>query len=116
LEELSKLQDDVPATPFEEVKPIIERDLGPINNAFTLIDTNPLSGASLGQVYRAKIQNDDVIIKVKRPNIEQIIEEDIKVLKKVLPVTMRFVDPNLRFSAHSMLAQFIETIQKNRQI
>jgi predicted unusual protein kinase regulating ubiquinone biosynthesis (AarF/ABC1/UbiB family) len=112
LEELSKLQDDVPAAPFEEVKPIIERDLGPINNAFTLIDTNPLSGASLGQVYRAKIQNDDVIIKVKRPNIEQIIEEDIKVLKKVLPVTMRFVDPNLRFSAHSMLAQFIETIHE----
>lgn len=112
MEELAKLQDDVPAAPFDQVKPIIEGDLGPINQAFTSIDTNPLSGASLGQVYRAKIQDKDVILKVKRPNIEKIIEEDIRVLKKVLPLAMRFVDPNLRFSAHSMLAQFIETIHE----
>ncbi|HEX9845176.1 MAG TPA: AarF/UbiB family protein, partial [Candidatus Nitrosotenuis sp.] len=112
MEELAKLQDDVPAAPFDQVKPIIEGDLGPISQAFTSIDTKPLSGASLGQVYRAKIQDKEVILKVKRPNIEKIIEEDIRVLKKVLPLAMRFVDPNLRFSAHSMLAQFIETIHE----
>ncbi len=112
MEELAKLQDDVPAAPFDQVKPIIEDDLGPINQAFTSIDTNPLSGASLGQVYRAKIQDKEVVLKVKRPNIEKIIEEDIGVLKKILPLAMRFVDPNLRFSAHSMLAQFIETIHE----
>jgi predicted unusual protein kinase regulating ubiquinone biosynthesis (AarF/ABC1/UbiB family) len=112
MEELAKLQDDVPAAPFEQVLPIIEKDLGPIGQVFTSIDTKPLSGASLGQVYRAKIEQKDVIIKVKRPGIEKIIEEDIKVLKKVLPLAMRFVDPNLRFSAHSMLSQFIETIHE----
>jgi len=112
LEELAKLQDDVPAAPFEQVRPIIEKDLGPLDKAFTSINTNPISGASLGQVYRAKIQEQDVIIKVKRPGIENIIEEDIEVLKKVLPLAMRFVDPNLRFSAHSMLSQFIETIHE----
>lgn len=112
MEELAKLQDDVPAAPFEEVKSIIETDLGPINRAFSSIDTKPISGASLGQVYRAKIHDNDVIIKVKRPKIEQIIEEDIKVLKKILPIAMRFVDPNLRFSANSMLTQFIETIHE----
>ncbi|HWP78745.1 MAG TPA: AarF/ABC1/UbiB kinase family protein [Candidatus Nitrosotenuis sp.] len=112
LEELSKLQDEVPAAPFEQVKPIIERELGPIDQAFTFIETKPLSGASLGQVYHAKIQQKDVIIKVKRPGIEKVIEDDIKVLKKVLPLAMKFVDPNLRFSAQSMLAQFIETIHE----
>jgi predicted unusual protein kinase regulating ubiquinone biosynthesis (AarF/ABC1/UbiB family) len=112
MEELAKLQDDVPAAPFEQIRPIIEKDLGPLDKAFASIDTNPISGASLGQVYRAKIQQQDVIIKVKRPGIENIIEEDIKVLKKVLPLAMRFVDPNLRFSARSMLAQFIETIHE----
>ncbi len=112
MEELAKLQDDVPAAPFEQVRPIIEKDLGPLDQAFTSIDTNPLSGASLGQVYRAKVEQKDVIIKVKRPGIEEIIEEDIQVLKKVLPLAMRFVDPNLRFSAHSMLSQFIETIHE----
>ncbi len=112
LEELAKLQDDVPAAPFEQVRPIIEKDLGPLDKAFASINTNPISGASLGQVYLAKIQEQDVIIKVKRPGIENIIEEDIKVLKKVLPLAMRFVDPNLRFSVRSMLAQFIETIHE----
>ncbi|MGQ0772528.1 MAG: ABC1 kinase family protein [Nitrososphaerota archaeon] len=112
MEELAKLQDDVPAASFEQVRPIIEKDLGPLDQAFTSIDTNPLSGASLGQVYRAKIEQKDVVVKVKRPGIEKIIEEDIQVLKKVLPLAMRFVDPNLRFSAHSMLSQFIETIHE----
>lgn len=112
LEELSKLQDDVPAAPFEKVKPIIEKDLGPINDAFTSINTAAISGASLGQVYLAKIKDQDVIVKVKRPGIEDIIQEDITVLKKIIPFAIRFVDPNLRFSANSMLSQFIETIHE----
>jgi predicted unusual protein kinase regulating ubiquinone biosynthesis (AarF/ABC1/UbiB family) len=112
MEELAKLQDDVPASPFEQVKPIIENDLGPIDKVFSSIDTIAISGASLGQVYRAKIEQKNVIVKVKRPGIEKIIEEDIKVLQKVLPFAMKFVDPNLRFSVQSMLKQFIETIHE----
>ena len=111
LEELSKLQDDVPAESFEKIKPILERDLGNLNK-FSSINTKAISGASLGQVYLAKIKDQDVIVKVKRPGIEKIIEQDIEVLKKVLPIAMRFVDPNLRFSAGSMLSQFIETIHE----
>ncbi len=112
LEELAKLQDDVPAAPFEQIKPIIEKDLGPLDESFSSINTKAISGASLGQVYLAKIKDQDVVVKVKRPEIENIIAQDIKVLKKILPLAMRFVDPNLRFSAQSMLSQFIETIQE----
>ncbi|MGQ0790896.1 MAG: ABC1 kinase family protein [Nitrosopumilaceae archaeon] len=110
LEELAKLQDDVPVTPFEKVKPIIEKELGPINQKFDSIEENALSGASLGQVYNAKINGQAVVVKVKRPGIEKTVEEDLKVLKKILPIALKFVDPNLRFSASGMLAQFIETI------
>lgn len=112
LEELAKLQDEVPAAPFEQVKPIIENDLGPIERNFDYIDKNAISGASLGQVYRAKVKGQDVIIKVKRPGIEKVVEEDITVLKKIIPFAMRFVDPNLRYSAEAMLSQFIETIHE----
>ena len=111
LEELSKLQDDVPAESFDKIKPIIEKDLGTLEK-FTSLNTKAISGASFGQVYLAKIKDRDVIVKVKRPGIENIIEQDIKVLKKVIPLAMRFVDPNLRFSAQSMLSQFIETIHE----
>lgn len=112
MEELAKLQDDVPASSFEQVRPIIENDLGPLDQIFSSIDKTAISGASLGQVYLAKIEQKNVIVKVKRPGIEKIIEEDIRVLKKVLPLAMRFVDPNLRFSVQSMLKQFIETIHE----
>jgi predicted unusual protein kinase regulating ubiquinone biosynthesis (AarF/ABC1/UbiB family) len=112
LEELSKLQDDVPAAPFDLVKPIIENDIGLINEKFDFIDPNPISGASLGQVYRGKISGQEIVVKVKRPGIEKIVEEDLRVLKKVLPLALRFVDPNLHFSARAMLSQFIETIHE----
>jgi len=110
LEELAKLQDNVPPAPFDQIKPIIEKDLGPINEKFDEIDSNCISGASLGQVYRGSISGQQVAIKVKRPGIEKVVAKDLKVLKKILPLALRFVDPNLRYSAKAMLSQFIETI------
>lgn len=112
LEELAKLQDEVPAESFDKVRPIIEKDLGPMDKNFDFVDTNVISGASLGQVYKAKLRGQDVIIKVKRPGIEKVVEEDIQVLKKIIPFAMKFVDPNLRYSAEAMLSQFIETIHE----
>lgn len=112
LEVLSRLQDDVPPAPFREVKPIIERELGPIVQAFEEFDPDALSGASLGQVYLARHHGQQVIVKVSRPEIERVIEDDIYVLKKILPIATRFIDPNLRFSAEGMLAQFIETVHE----
>jgi len=112
LEELAKLQDSVPSAPFNQIKPIIEKDLGPINEKFDEIDTESISGASLGQVYRGTISGQQIVIKVKRPGIEKVVAKDIKVLKKILPLALGFVDPNLRYSAKAMLSQFIETIHE----
>lgn len=61
-------------------------------------------------MYLAKLREQDVIVKVRRPGIEKVVEKDIKVLKKIIPFAMKFVDPNLRYSAEAMLSQFIETI------
>ena len=81
LQELSKLQDSVPAAPFEQVKPIIEKDIGLINEKFDNIDPTSISGASLGQVYRGTISGQQIVIKVKRPGIEKVVEKDLKILK-----------------------------------
>ena len=112
LEELSKLQDSVPPAPFDQVRPIIEKELGPINEKFDEIDPNSISGASLGQVYRGSISGQQIVVKVKRPGIEKVVIKDLQVLKKVLPLALRFVDPSLRYSAKAMLSQFIETIHE----
>ena len=110
LEVLATLQDDVPPAPFSKTRPIIEDELGRIENIFGTFDTRAFSGASLGQVYRATYNGQQVIVKVSRPEIEKIIEKDIAILKSILPLATHFVDPNLRFSAEAMLSQFIETV------
>jgi predicted unusual protein kinase regulating ubiquinone biosynthesis (AarF/ABC1/UbiB family) len=112
LDVLAKLQDEVPPASFSEVKSMIENELGDIQHVFDEFNTSALSGASLGQVYLARYKGKDVIVKISRPNIEQIIEKDIFFLKKILPIATRFIDPNIRFSAEGMLSQFIETIHE----
>jgi predicted unusual protein kinase regulating ubiquinone biosynthesis (AarF/ABC1/UbiB family) len=112
LEVLARLQDEVPPDQFVKVRPIIENELGKIDSIFETFDTSAISGASLGQVYLAKYNGKQVIVKVSRPKIEEVIEKDIHILKKILPLGTRFIDPNLRFSAEGMLSQFIETIHE----
>ena len=112
LEELSKLQDSVPPVPFDKVKPVIEQDIGMIEDKFDSLDRNALSGASLGQVYKAIKNGQQVIVKVKRPGIEKMVEEDLKVLMKIIPFAMNFVDPNLRFSIIPIMKQFVESIHE----
>lgn len=110
LEELSKLQDEVPPAEFSKVEPIIVSEIGKIEEIFESFNTSALSGASLGQVYLAKYKGRDVIMKVSRPNIEEVIENDIYIINKILPFATRFIDPNLAFSAEGMLSQFTETV------
>ena len=113
MEELSKLQDSVPPAPFESVLPAIEAGLGgAIEKKFDAFEREAFSGASLGQVYRAEAGGRRLVVKVRRPGIEDVVEKDLAVLRRVLPLAMRFVDPNLRFSARAMLAQFVETIRE----
>lgn len=112
LDVLEKLQDDVLPEPFSDVKPILEKELGPLDEIFEYFDTSALSGASLGQVYRAKYKDEEVVVKIGRPNIEETIGQNIYILKKLLPIATRFIDENLRFSAEGMLSQFIETVHE----
>ena len=112
LEVLAKLQDDVPPSDFSSVQETLEKEIGKIDQVFDRFDKNAKSGASLGQVYLACYKGRDVIIKVSRPNIEKTIARDILVLKAILPLATRFIDPNLRYSVEAMFSQFVETISE----
>ena len=78
--ELAKLQDKVP--PFSGAKKIIEKTLEkPISTLFVNFDEHALASASIAQVHTAQLlDGQDVVIKVKRPNIEKIIKRDIDLL------------------------------------
>jgi predicted unusual protein kinase regulating ubiquinone biosynthesis (AarF/ABC1/UbiB family) len=113
IDEFAKLQDEVPPAPFDQVKPMIEQDLGrPIAEAFDSFDQSAVTGASLGQVYKATYRSKKVVVKVNRPNIAETIDVDTKVLKRLVPLVGRFIDKSLEFSARSVIEQFSETIKE----
>jgi predicted unusual protein kinase regulating ubiquinone biosynthesis (AarF/ABC1/UbiB family) len=110
LEVLAKLQDDVPPSDFSMIQGIIESEIGSIGQVFDSFERTAKSGASLGQIHLARYRGQDVVVKVSRPNIEMIVSRDIQVLKFILPLATRFIDPNLKYSVEAMFSQFVETI------
>ncbi|BAZ06689.1 ABC1 kinase family protein [Calothrix sp. NIES-3974] len=85
VEELSKLQDRVPAFSYEQVESIIEQELGrKIPELFQSFEPVPLAAASLGQVHKAVLHNGDaVVVKVQRPGLKKLFEIDLHILKGI---------------------------------
>jgi len=83
VEALEQLQSSVPPVPWEQIKPQIEVDLGqPIDTVFAEFPEEPVAAGSLGQVYRAKLQNGETVaVKVQRPGIRQTVEADLETLQ-----------------------------------
>jgi predicted unusual protein kinase regulating ubiquinone biosynthesis (AarF/ABC1/UbiB family) len=91
--ELSGLQDEVPPEDFAELRKVAESEFDiPLSELFAELDEKPLAAASLGQAHlaRIKIGEDEtgdvyqqVVVKIQRPNIEQIIDVDLDALKTV---------------------------------
>ncbi len=82
IEELQKLQDQVPPQPFEKIKPFMEGQLGqPLNRAFKDFDKKAIASASIAQVYKAELLTGErVAVKVVRPGIAKQIRNDIRVM------------------------------------
>lgn len=85
VEELSKLQDRVPAFSYEQVTETVETDFGkPIAKLFPYFDPTPLAAASLGQVHKAKLHSgEEVVVKVQRPGLKQLFTVDLAILKQI---------------------------------
>lgn len=82
VQELTKLLDSAPAFPYEDVVAIVEAELGRrLAEIFDLFDSTPVAAASIGQVHRAVLPGGErVVVKVQRPNIEQIVRSDLDLL------------------------------------
>ncbi len=85
VEELSKLQDRVPAFSYTQVETIIEKELGKkIPDLFHSFEPIPLAAASLGQVHKAVLHSGEaVVIKVQRPGLKKLFEIDLQILKGI---------------------------------
>ncbi len=84
--ELEKLQDNVPAFKYELARQIIEEDMGKsLETIFSYFNEKPIGAASIGQVYAAKLKTGErVVVKVQRPEVAQLIETDISIIKEIV--------------------------------
>lgn len=110
--ELNKLQDKVP--PFDKHKftNIVEQSLGDkVDNIFLEFDREPLASASVAQVHAAKLKNGrEVIVKVIRPGIEQVIEQDVALLLFISRLIERFVPEGRRLRPVEVVEDYRLTI------
>lgn len=114
-EELQKLRDNTPTTPFDEIKKVIESELQlPIDEVYSEIDEEPIGSASIGQVYKAKLKStgEDVAIKVQKPNSREIIESDVKIMKFLAIRIDRYLSITQTYNLPAMISEFERSIFK----
>jgi predicted unusual protein kinase regulating ubiquinone biosynthesis (AarF/ABC1/UbiB family) len=109
---LEGLQDDVPPAPWEESKVVLEDELGPVDERFDDFDREPISGASLGQVYTARYEGNEVAVKVRRPGIESLVEADLRTIRWSIPLIKRFTGAGRAFSLDNLADEFAKTIRE----
>ncbi|MGC1307466.1 MAG: AarF/ABC1/UbiB kinase family protein [Phormidesmis sp.] len=85
VEELSKLQDRVPAFSYDQGKSIVERDFGrPLAELYSSFDPVPIAAASLGQVHCAQLHSgEDIVVKIQRPGLSRLFDIDLSILKGI---------------------------------
>ncbi len=110
IKSFERLQDDVPPAPFEQIKPILERNLGNIETVFDEFDPSPVSAASLGQVYLATYKGKRVAVKVNRPNIGYIVRRDLIVLSRTLRLLKGRIDNFVYVSVGNVISDFSSRI------
>jgi len=112
--EFEKLQDNVPSFPFEEVRAQITKELGqPVESLFKEIDPEPLAAASIAQVHRARLMSgEEVVIKVRRPGIVQIVESDISALVALAALAERHLPGSEIYDPAGLVREFARTIRR----
>ena len=114
IDELSKLQDEAPPLPFEQLRAQLEEDLGaPPEDIFTGFDTTALAAASLAQVHRARLPDGTpVILKIRRPGIRPVIEADIRLMERLAEIVDADSPDLRRYRPKEVVRQFVLSLRR----
>ena len=116
--ELSGLQDEVPAEELDALLSVATAELGgPLSEHFAWFDEDPLAAASLGQAHRARLRDADadelgfrdVVVKIQRPHIQQVIEVDLAALRRVGRWLTRYRPIASRANVPGLVEEFAHT-------
>ena len=114
IEEFAKLQDHVPPVAFAELLPGLEAALGKSPfEVFRDLQTEPVAAASIAQVHMAKLQDGTpVVLKIRRPNIEEKIEADLRLLSHLGRLVESEFPEAKRFQPGKIIAQFSKSLRR----
>ena len=110
--ECKKCRDQVPAVPFDQVRPAVEAELGqPIEAVFRSFDRTPLAAASIAQVHAAVLHSgEEVVVKVQRPGIDTVVRQDLRVLAWLAPFLVGRIPVAALANPPGLVELFAETI------
>ncbi|KAL5560302.1 hypothetical protein UlMin_036513 [Ulmus minor] len=112
VEEFQNCFDRAPEIPFDEIQPILREELGrPIDSVYEYVDPTPIASASIAQVHGARLRGsqEDVVIKILKPGIEDILVADLNFIYVVARL-LEFLNPEL--SRASLEAANIEAFRR----
>ena len=111
-DELAMLQDRVPPFPAEQAIEIMEEAYGrSVHDVFSRFDPEPLAAASIAQVHSAALQDGtEVIVKVLRPGVRQLIERDLDVLFAIAALADRYWEYGKRLRPLEVVAEYEKTV------
>ncbi len=109
---LAKLQDNVDPFDGEEASQIVESALEePLDKHFSFFNTSPMASASIAQVHEATLKSgEEVVVKVLRPDIEVIIDKDLRLLNAIANWLHRYLPQSERFKPREVVADYERTI------
>ncbi|HFD38650.1 MAG TPA: AarF/ABC1/UbiB kinase family protein, partial [Anaerolineae bacterium] len=109
--ELAGLQDEVPPERLEDIRAVIEAEYGqPLERVFAWFSPRPEAAASLAQVHRARLlTGDEVVVKVQRPNIETIVETDLRAIQTLIRWLKRYRPIRRRADLDRLFEEFSRT-------
>lgn len=119
VEECKKCRDQVPGVPFDEVRAAVEAELGlRLEEVFEHFDPEPIAAASIAQVHRARLRSRpgvagggrDVVVKVQRPGIDEVVRRDLKVLSWLAPFLVGRIPVAALANPPALVELFAETI------
>lgn len=111
--ELKKLQDKVPSFSTREVMRAIKQSLGSdAREIFDEFETKPIAAASLGQVHRAVYKGKRVAVKVLRPNVEELVASDLRVMGYILRTIHAFIDTHFTRSFWAIYLEYTRMIRQ----
>ncbi len=107
LKALITLQDDVEYIPFEEIKSIVEEEIGTkISKAFQNFEEKPIASASIGQVHKAILRSGKVVaVKVQRTGIRKKFIEELETLQEMANLAVKHTNVGKKYALDDVIEE-----------